>query len=165
MLCWLLVRCPYKMTLSSEVELDVAEVQDMAILHNKLYLLSNSIFIRRLQYPFASVGEIETPGIKSPKEIVSCSKTSCLYIYDKGEECVWKVSIPSQQVCRWLSEVKEPCALSVTPTAEVLMLRNNRPVCLEIYNEIAILLRHLMVPQPFHRCVVCTKLPLEGTLV
>src|SRR6218665_1333648 len=148
MCCCLLVRCPCRMTQSSEVKLDVAEdlVFDMTRLHDKLYILSNSISIHSLQHPFPSVGEIKTPVIKSPKEIVSCSKTSCLYIYDNGEECVWKVVIPSLKVCRWLSEAKEPCTISVTSNSELLMLRNNRPVCLEVYNEYAILSRRLNFP-------------------
>src|SRR6218665_1663708 len=146
MCCCLLVRCPCRMTQSSEVKLDVAEVFDMTRLHDKLYLLSTSISIHSLQHPFPSVGEIKTPEIKSPKEIVSCSKMSCLYVYDNGEECVWKVSIASQQVCRWLSEVKEPCTISVASNAELLMLRNNRPVCLEVYDEHAILSRRLNFP-------------------
>src|SRR6218665_2279245 len=146
MCCYLLVRCPYKMTPSSEVKLDAAEVFGMTRLHDKLYLLSNSIFIHRLQHPFASVGEIEISEMKSPKEIVSCSKSSCLYIYDKGSDCIWKISIPRQQVCRWLSDVKEPHAICMTSNAELLMLRNNRPVCLEVYNEDAILSRRLNFP-------------------
>src|SRR6218665_2985577 len=98
----------------------------MAVLHEKLYLMLDSLFTRRLQYPFASVGEIETPDVESLKEIVSCTKTSCLYIYDNGADCVWKVSIPVHRVSLWLDKVKKPNALSVTPNAELLMLRNSK---------------------------------------
>src|SRR6218665_1730890 len=146
-LIFLLVRCPYKMTQSSEVKLDVAEVVDMTRLHDKLYLLSNSIFIRRLQHPFAPIGEIQIPEIKSAKEIVSCSETSCLYIYDKGADCIWKVSIPDQRVRRWLDKVSGLSALSVTSNAELLMLRNSTPVCLEVYDKHAILVRRLRLPE------------------
>src|SRR6218665_1532089 len=134
------------MTQWTAIKLDEKDVRCMAVLHEKLYLLSNSIFIRRPQYPFASVGEIKTPEIKSPKDIVPCSKTSCLYIYDKGADCVWKVSVPEHRVILWLDTVQEPGALSVTSNAEVLMLRNNKPVCLEVYNEYAILVRRVKLP-------------------
>src|SRR6218665_1016291 len=120
----------------------------MAVLHEKLYLMSDSLFARRLQYPFASVGEIETPDVESLKEIVSCTKTSCLYIYDNGADCVWKISIPVHRVSLWLDKVKVANSLSVTSNAELglLMLRNGKPVCLEVYNEHAILLRRLKLP-------------------
>ena len=134
------------MAKSSEVNLGVAEVHDMARLHDKLYLLSNSIFIRRLQHPFTPIGEIKIPEIKSPKDIVSCTKTSCLYIYDKDVDCVWKVSVPDHRVSLFLDKFKKPGDLCVTSNAELLMLKNSNPVCLEVYNEHAILVRRLKLP-------------------
>ena len=138
------------MTQSGEVKLNGEAAIDMARLHDKLYLLSKSIFIRRLEYPFTSVGEIGTPDIKSPHTIVSCSKTSCLYIYDKGADCIWKVSIPDHRLSMWLDKVQEPGALSVTSNAELLMLKNSKPICLEVYNEHAILVRRLKLHASIH---------------
>ena len=146
MLVCVSVKCPYKLTQSGEIKLDEKDVCGMTVLHKKLYLLSNSIFIRHLQYPFAFVGEIKTPEIKSPNEIVSCTKTSCLYIYDKSADCVWKVSVPDHRVSLWLDKVQEPGALSVTSKSELLILRNSKPVCVEVYNEQAILVRRVKLP-------------------
>src|SRR6218665_1836460 len=133
MLICVSVKCPHKLTKSNAIKLDEKDVFGMAVLHEKLYLLSNSIYVRRLKYPFASVGEIKTPEMTSPKEIASCSKTSCLYVYDNGADCVWKVSIPDHRVRRWLDKIKGPSALSVTSNAELLMLRNTKPISLEVY--------------------------------
>src|SRR6218665_1077959 len=146
MLICVSVKCPHKMTQSNAIKLDEKDLCGMAVLHEKLYLLSSSIYVRRLRYPFQSVGEIKTPEMTSQKEIVSCSKTPCLYIYDKGADCVWKISIPDHRVRRWLDKIKGPSALSITSNAELLILRNSKPICLEVYNEHAILVRRVQLP-------------------
>ena len=133
------------------INLGERTVHGMASLEDKLYLLSDSVSILRAENPHDCFGKIDTPEIKSPISIVSCNKTSRLYIYDKGNACIWKVSVPDNRVTRWCNKVKEPCAMSVTHNGEVLMTAQsedtNHPVTVEIYNQNAILTECVELPK------------------
>ena len=138
-------------------------VHGMASLQDKLYLLSDSVLIYRADNPYDCIGEIKIPDIKSPTSVVSCCQTSRLYIYDKGNGCIWKVYVPDQQLTRWFDKVKEPCAMSVTHNGEVLMTIQSgnakQPAAVEIYNQNAILIERVQFSSNIKSLQYIYKLP------
>src|SRR6218665_3321530 len=149
--CCFAVSCPYTWKHSCFVDTSNKVLYGMAYQRDKLYVLSDFILIHRAQKPFDRIGEIKTAEIKSPTDIVSCPKTSCLYIYDKGAQCIWKVTIADKQVRCWLSKIAHPCVMTVSPNGEVLVVRNDakaeRKVTLMVYNQYGILTRQFHLPK------------------
>jgi len=149
--CCFAVSCPYTWKHSCSVDTSNKVLYGMAYQRDKMYVLSDSILIYRAQKPFDRIGEIKTAEIKSPTDIVSCPKTSCLYIYDKGAQCIWKVTIADKQVRCWLSKIAHPCVMTVSPNGEVLVVRNDakaeRKVTLMVYNQYGILTRQFHLPK------------------
>lgn len=120
-----------------EISNDQWAMSGITHLGNNIYILSpssNSIFVHQDQEPFQKLREIQTKAIKSPVDIASCQKSTCLYVTDEKSSCLWKVT-PSQndQIIKCLDGIGEPYTLSVSCDGCVLMTRCGSPSKLETY--------------------------------
>lgn len=106
--------------------------------HRKYYVISwNSDFIevfREQKGTFLYLRRLKIPGLDSAQDIALCRKSSCLYVTDQGNACVWRVMLGDHSVKRWLSDIDDPYTVSVTDEGEVVLLRNGHPPTLTVYN-------------------------------
>lgn len=85
--------------------------------------------------------------IKWPLDIAACRTSSCLYIVDRDNTCIWKVgNAGSSTAVLWLAGVDWPFTISVSETGNVVMTRWGQPSVLELYRSDASLI--LSVPFP-----------------
>jgi len=64
------------------------------------------------------LADIDAEGVGDPGDIVACEQMSQLYVADRSEQCVWRVSPDGDDIERWLpkspSDTYRPSTLSVT---------------------------------------------------
>lgn len=163
---------PISLNLTATLTDEDRFVTGVATLDNNLYVLSRSprsIYVYRFHEDssFEFRKEITIPEIKSPRDIAASSLCRCLYVTDKGNSCIWKISLKKEEEDEdedgnggwffkgsstsgarlWLSGVVEPYTLSASDDGSVLVMKSGDPLSfLERYGPDGVLIQSVQLP-------------------
>ena len=125
-------------------------VSGVAYSDNKIYTLQDgpkSLHVYGDREPFALQKSIQINEVQDPEDLAYSNSSNCLYITDKGEQCIWKIDLRNDQVTKWLRQISQPYRLSVSTEGHVLILKESNSFWyIEIYRSDAVLQRRLQLP-------------------
>lgn len=145
------VNFPVDVNLIAEMDVGAEYVYGVCKLHGSIYVLThkpNSVLVYSDENHTVLQREIKLgEEIKWPLDMAACRMSSCLYIVDRDNTCVWKVgNAGSNTAVRWLAGIDWPFTMSVSETGNIVMMRWGQPSVLELYRSDASLI--LSVPFP-----------------
>lgn len=119
------------------LDLKSDEVLGVAKLKETLYVLcrslsSISIHVANDFDPERSRKQAPLTEVSSPIDMVASELNNCLYISDRGNKCIWKLT-PDLRLTRWMSRIYQPMTMSISTQGHVIMVRNTNPPVLDVY--------------------------------
>lgn len=124
-----------------------------------------AILLYRDKKPFHLEEEILIEDIQSPHSIVSFRHSKRLYVTDKVEKCIWKITRTSKHVSKWLMDVDNPFTMSISDDNRMLVLRDTHPSShLEFYASDAVLVQRLTLPAEIQMPLHAIQRP-DGSLI
>lgn len=144
--------------------IDTRSVFGVAKLDGLLYVLTgfpNSIRLYSDPGPRLLQSQIKISRIKLPWDLAASDSDRCLYVTDRGNRCVWKITSPKHRVSKWLSGIGNPYTLSVTADGHVILPRQGFPSYVIIYTSNAVPVRCIQLPadleSPLHAVASSTE--------
>lgn len=152
-----------QLDLSTSFSAQVKEVYGVTKLDNEIFVLcAHPTFVLGFddQRPFRLQRKLELSEIENPFDIASSKKSKCLYIADRGNQCIWKLTTDVNQLTELLSDVGEPFTFSLSSDDQLLILRWSEPSSqLYVYNKTGILSQILLLPSDIQMPIHCVRKP------
>lgn len=90
--------------------------------------------------------QIKIAKVKLPWDLAASDYDRCLYVTDRGNRCVWKITSPKHRVTRWLSDIGSPYTLSVAADGHIVLPRQGLPSRVVVYTSEAVPIHDVQLP-------------------
>lgn len=139
-------------------------------LPNEIYVLrhgsqSSSIRVYKDQNPFQLQTEILLEDVRLPHDIVAINESRCLYISDKDNKCIWKMTITDCHLRKWLQHVDDPFTMSLSNDDRVVIPRCGQPTRLEVYAPNAALIHHIQLASEIVNIRHAVETPMRNFII
>src|SRR6218665_2219657 len=111
---------------------EIQGTRGVSKLRNEIYVVFRTGGVSRIRvfedrYPFRLQTDINTEEIKYPIDIISSKRENWLYVSDREDKCVWKITRETDdqhKIIKWLitNYIYMPYTMSVSRDDELLMI-------------------------------------------
>lgn|SRR6218665_2212293 len=153
---FILVTCPIFANFTQQINVGKSKyVRGVTVLRDNIYVLCrpsakviNVCLTRNSSQPQM---EMEIPGVKSPVDVESSEKETCLYVSDFLQKCIWKITRNTDgrpNIIQWLTLDYHPSTLSVSSDDQLLMVNATLSI-LNIYGSDTQLILSIRLSEDF----------------